>query len=136
MIKTICAFALGKDVNFNERVNFIETNMFLDFNKNVKEYGFKLYNKIDLILNNINTITFVMFSDSILNGIVGFKLKDSNCIVKKEFKLNMGQTTINVTVPKLSGEISEVIFYFPKNSNKYAADGSIPCIRFEKIELD
>lgn len=135
MIKTISFFASGNEVNFKECINFVETNTFLDFNKDVKYYGYSFQNTIDANFDKAKTLNITVLSDNILNGIIEFKSKNSNIKLKKQFTLHFGQNTLQFEVPKLSSKIEEITLYFPKRMNKFAADGTIPCIRFEKIKL-
>lgn len=137
MINTIFSFGFGKDVNFGECVNFIDTDAFLNFNKDVVGYGYSLRNGIDANFSNKKKISITISTDSILSGIIEFKTENSKNVAekRKKFRIKIGQTQINEKIPTLSSELKEIVLFFPKELNLTTADGTIPFIRFENISI-
>lgn len=135
MINTIYTFALGKGTCFGERIDFIETDIFLDFNEDVKGYGYKLYNHIDTDFDKASILNFSIISDNELNGTIEFKSNNPNETFKSYFKLCSGKTDIDFLIPTLSSKLSEVIVYFPKELNIFEDKDILPSIRFEKITI-
>lgn len=138
MINTIFSFGFGKDVNFGECVNFIDTDAFLNFNKDVVGYGYSLRNGIDANFSNKKKISITISTDSILSGIIEFKTENSKNVAekRKKFRIKIGQTQINEKIPTLSSELKEIVLFFPKELNLTTADGTIPFIRFENISIN
>ena len=138
MINTIFSFGFGKDVNFGECVNFIDTDAFLNFNKDVVGYGYSLRNGIDANFSNKKKISITISTDSILSGIIEFKTENSKNVAekRKKFRIKIGQTQINEKIPILSSELKEIVLFFPKELNLTTADGTIPFIRFENISIN
>lgn len=138
MINTIFSFGFGKDVNFGECVNFIDTDAFLNFNKDVVGYGYSLRNGIDANFSNKKKISITISTDSILSGIIEFKSENSKNVAekRKKFRIKIGQTQINEKIPILSSELKEIVLFFPKELNLTTADGTIPFIRFENISIN
>ena len=138
MINTIFSFGFGKDVNFGECVNFIDTDAFLNFNKDVVGYGYSLRNGIDANFSNKKKISITISTDSILSGIIEFNTENSKNVAekRKKFRIKIGQTQINEKIPTLSSELKEIVLFFPKELNLTTADGTIPFIRFENISIN
>lgn len=132
MINTIYTFALGKKVNFGERINFIDTDMFLDFNRDVNGYGFKLCNNIDTNFDKSRLLNISIVSDNELNGTIEFKTNNPNETVIYKIKICSGEANFDFIIPKLSSILSEVVVYFPKKSNRFRNE-ELPSIRFKKI---
>ena len=137
MINTIFSFAFGKDVNFGECINFIDTDAFLNFNKDVVGYGYSLRNGMDANFSSKKRISITISTDSILSGIIEFKTENSKNAAekRKRFRITIGQTQINEKIPTLSSELKEIVLFFPKELNLTTADGTIPFIRFENISI-
>ncbi len=135
-IKTLFAFAFGNECNFGETICIVETDAFMNFNKDCVGYGFAIRNNLDANLKDISRVEIILFSDYILNGIIQFKTINSGkeAETKQKFEISLEQNRLSFNIPKLSSELNEIVLFFPKKLN-YVSRDFIPFIRFEKLAI-
>lgn len=135
-IHTIFLFTLGKECDFGEMINIVETDMFLDFNKNCIGYGFAIRDKIDAYFDKKNTLILSLNTDYILKASLEFKTENSSNTpeITKDILLKFGQNDITLDIPKLSSPLKEIVLLVKKDNNS-VQHGVIPFIRFEHINL-
>lgn len=129
-LNTMFEFAFGKESNYGREINPCYLTTTLDFTKDIEGYGFAIRDGIDCNLKKTNGIVHYIMTNEELNGFIEYKTENSKGTAEKSVRISLSGHGVYHPVPKFSSPLKEIVFFFPKQSNKSfpIIDMAIHCI--------